>query len=65
MSGDDDDDLYIPSPELVQEVQTPPSEGRNESNARKRVVSPAARKLRIKFKSKPASEPQQPPSEPQ
>ncbi|MFS7962752.1 hypothetical protein Hanom_Chr08g00730251 [Helianthus anomalus] len=64
-SGDDDDDLYIPSPEHVQEVQTPPSEGRKKFSARKRVVSPAARKLKIKFKSKPASEPQQPLSEPQ
>ncbi|MFS7946753.1 hypothetical protein Hanom_Chr06g00540011 [Helianthus anomalus] len=27
-SGDDDDEAYVPSPEHVQEVQTPPSEGR-------------------------------------
>ncbi|KAJ0452579.1 hypothetical protein HanHA300_Chr15g0580511 [Helianthus annuus] len=57
-SGDDDDDLYVLSPEHVQEVQTPPSEGRKKSNARKRVVSPVVRKLKIKLKSKPASEPQ-------
>ncbi|XP_022014011.1 myb-like protein X [Helianthus annuus] len=34
-SGDDNDDLYIPSLEHVQEVQTPPSEDRKKSNARK------------------------------
>ncbi|KAJ0786294.1 hypothetical protein HanOQP8_Chr02g0053681 [Helianthus annuus] len=63
-SGAIDDDLYVPSPEHVQEVQTPPSSGgRKKSNARKHVVSPVARKLKIKMKSKPASEPQQPPSE--
>ncbi|XP_022040684.1 protein PFC0760c-like [Helianthus annuus] len=28
-SGDDDDDLYVPSPEHVQEVQSPPSSGEN------------------------------------
>ncbi|KAM0003428.1 hypothetical protein Hdeb2414_s0284g00856801 [Helianthus debilis subsp. tardiflorus] len=35
-----DDDLYIPSSEHVQEVQTPPSGGRKKASARKRVVSP-------------------------
>ncbi|KAF5759664.1 hypothetical protein HanRHA438_Chr16g0755871 [Helianthus annuus] len=55
-----DDDLYIPSPEHVQEVQTPPSEGRKKSNARKRVVSPKVRKLTIKLNPKHASKPKQP-----
>ncbi|KAJ0752178.1 hypothetical protein HanPI659440_Chr09g0321361 [Helianthus annuus] len=65
-SGDDDDDQYIPSPEHVQEVQTPPSSrGRKKPNTRKRVVSPVVQKLKIKMKSKPTSEAQQPPSEPQ
>ncbi|MFS8026449.1 hypothetical protein Hanom_Chr16g01486831 [Helianthus anomalus] len=45
-------------------VQTPPSEGRNKSTTRKRVQSPAVRKLKIKLKPKPPSEPQQPPSPP-
>ncbi|MFS8033664.1 hypothetical protein Hanom_Chr17g01572221 [Helianthus anomalus] len=58
-SGDDDDDLYIPSPEHVQEVQTPSSEGRKKSSARKRVVSPTVRTLKIKLIPKPAPEPQQ------
>ncbi|XP_022032416.1 intracellular protein transport protein USO1-like [Helianthus annuus] len=35
-----EDELYIPSPECVQKVQTPPSEGRKKSNARKRVEFP-------------------------
>ncbi|KAF5803676.1 hypothetical protein HanXRQr2_Chr06g0274241 [Helianthus annuus] len=57
-ADDDDDEAYIPSPEHVQDVQTPPSSGgRKKSNARKRVVSPAVRKLKIKLKPKPASEP--------
>ncbi|MFS7987653.1 hypothetical protein Hanom_Chr11g01025421 [Helianthus anomalus] len=65
-SADDDDEAYIPSPEHVQDVQTPPSSGgRKKSKARKRVKSPAFRKLKIKLKPKPASEPQQPPPEPQ
>ncbi|MFS7967817.1 hypothetical protein Hanom_Chr09g00790171 [Helianthus anomalus] len=62
----DDDEAYIPSPEHAQDVQTPPSSGgRKKSNARKRVVSPSVRKLKIKLKPKSASEPQQPPPEPQ
>ncbi|KAJ0913219.1 hypothetical protein HanRHA438_Chr06g0283111 [Helianthus annuus] len=64
-SGDDNDDLYIPSPEHVQEVQTPPSSrGRKKSNSRKHVKSPAARRLKILLKSKPIQEPSQPPSTP-
>ncbi|KAM0044406.1 hypothetical protein Hdeb2414_s0010g00352851 [Helianthus debilis subsp. tardiflorus] len=63
--GDDDDGLYIPSPEHVQEVQTPPSSGgRKKSNARKHVKSPATRRLKILLKSKPIQEPSQPPSPP-
>ncbi|MFS7997450.1 hypothetical protein Hanom_Chr12g01141951 [Helianthus anomalus] len=59
-SADDyDDEAYIPSPEHVQDVQTPPSSGRiKKSNARKRVVSPTVRKLRIKMKPKPPPEPE-------
>ncbi|MFS7998644.1 hypothetical protein Hanom_Chr12g01156331 [Helianthus anomalus] len=59
-SGDNDDEAYVPSLEHVLNVQTPPSERIKKSSARKRVVSPAARKLRIKFRSRPAPEPQQP-----
>ncbi|MFS7967443.1 hypothetical protein Hanom_Chr09g00785811 [Helianthus anomalus] len=64
--GDDDDDLYIPSPEHVQDVQTPPSSGgRKKSNERKRVVSPkVAKRLKILLKSKLIQELSQPPSPP-
>ncbi|KAJ0772829.1 hypothetical protein HanOQP8_Chr03g0091921 [Helianthus annuus] len=71
-SADDDDETYVP-PKDVQGVQTPPSGGRKKSTSRKRVVSPAVRKLKIKLKSKPIQElqskppsppPQQPPSPP-
>ncbi|MFS7964121.1 hypothetical protein Hanom_Chr08g00746451 [Helianthus anomalus] len=63
--GDDDDGLYIPSLENVQEVQTPPSSGgRKKSNARKHVKSPATRRLKILLKSKPIQELSQPPSPP-
>ncbi|KAF5804167.1 hypothetical protein HanRHA438_Chr05g0203891 [Helianthus annuus] len=51
-----DDDVYIPSPEHVQEVQTPPSEKTKKSNAMKRVVSPkVVRKMTIKLNPKRAS----------
>ncbi|MFS8034660.1 hypothetical protein Hanom_Chr17g01583781 [Helianthus anomalus] len=61
----EDDDLYIPSPEHVQEVQTPPSEGIKKSNSRKRVVTPkVAKRLKILLKNKPIQEPSQPPSPP-
>ncbi|KAM0043108.1 hypothetical protein Hdeb2414_s0010g00337391 [Helianthus debilis subsp. tardiflorus] len=58
-----DDDLYIPSPEHSQDVQTPPSSGgRKKSNARKRVVTPkVAKRLKILLKNKPIQEPNQPP----
>ncbi|KAJ0956783.1 hypothetical protein HanPSC8_Chr01g0019561 [Helianthus annuus] len=58
----DDDDLYIPSPEHVQEVQTPPSGGGKKSNSRKRVITPAAPRLRILLNAKPIQESSQPPS---
>ncbi|MFS7906664.1 hypothetical protein Hanom_Chr01g00061901 [Helianthus anomalus] len=61
-SVDDEDETYIPTQENVQGVQTPPSGGRKKSTSRKRVQSPAVRKLKIKLKSKPIQEPSQPPS---
>ncbi|KAJ0614679.1 hypothetical protein HanIR_Chr02g0065141 [Helianthus annuus] len=64
-ADDDKDETYIPSPEHVQVEKTPPSGGRKKSNSRKRVLSPAARKLKITLKTKPIQEPQaepQPPS---
>ncbi|MFS7966494.1 hypothetical protein Hanom_Chr09g00774371 [Helianthus anomalus] len=72
-SSKNDDNLSFPSPEHVQDTQTPPSSGgRKKTSARKRdVTSKAARKLTIKLKPKRASKqkqptpPQQPPSEPQ
>ncbi|XP_022040715.1 bromodomain-containing protein 4-like [Helianthus annuus] len=57
-ADDDKDETYVPSPEHVQDVQTPPSAGRRKSTSRKHVQSPAARKLKIKLKTKPTSEPQ-------
>ncbi|KAJ0766220.1 hypothetical protein HanPI659440_Chr08g0313011 [Helianthus annuus] len=64
-SADDDDETYVPTPEHVQGVQTPPSGGRKKSTSRKHVVSPAVRKLKITLKSKPIQEPpNQPPSPP-
>ncbi|KAJ0669036.1 hypothetical protein HanPI659440_Chr17g0696501 [Helianthus annuus] len=65
-SGNDHDDLYVPSLEHVQDVQAPPSSGgRKKSNARKRVVTPkVARRLKVVLKSKPIQEPSQPPSPP-
>ncbi|KAJ0791917.1 hypothetical protein HanOQP8_Chr01g0011371 [Helianthus annuus] len=69
-SEDDKDETYVPSPEHVQDVQTPPSGGRKKSNSRKRVITPTAQRLKIKLKSKPIQETSQPPhqsplSEPQ
>ncbi|KAJ0557266.1 hypothetical protein HanRHA438_Chr07g0309741 [Helianthus annuus] len=63
------DDFYIPSPEHVQDSQTPPSSGgRKKSNARKSVVSPKAarRKLIVKLNPKHASKPKPttPPKQP-
>ncbi|KAF5813716.1 hypothetical protein HanXRQr2_Chr03g0101991 [Helianthus annuus] len=62
-----DDDLYIPSPDHVQDTQTPPSSGgRKKASARKRIVSPKVRKLTIKMDPKRTSKPKQPtPPEPQ
>ncbi|KAF5788844.1 hypothetical protein HanRHA438_Chr09g0375411 [Helianthus annuus] len=55
----DDDDVYVPSPEQVQDVQTPPSSGgRKKSTTRKRVQSQVVRKLKIKLKPKHVQEPQ-------
>ncbi|KAM0063968.1 hypothetical protein Hdeb2414_s0003g00097081 [Helianthus debilis subsp. tardiflorus] len=46
-TDDDKDETYVPSPEHVQNVKTPPSSGgRKKSNARKRVVYPSVRKLK-------------------
>ncbi|KAJ0474686.1 hypothetical protein HanOQP8_Chr15g0590101 [Helianthus annuus] len=55
-SGDDDDETYVP-PEDVQVVAPPSSGGRKKSTSKKRVQSPAVRKLKIKLKSKPIQEP--------
>ncbi|MFS7962567.1 hypothetical protein Hanom_Chr08g00728171 [Helianthus anomalus] len=69
-SGKNDDDLYIPSPDHVQDTPTPPSSGgRKKASARKRVVTPkAAKRLRVLLKNKPIQElnkPPTPPPEPQ
>ncbi|MFS7936156.1 hypothetical protein Hanom_Chr05g00412131 [Helianthus anomalus] len=62
----DDDDVYTPSQENVEDVQTPPSSGgRKKSNARKKVVTPKIKKtLKILLKKKPSQEPSKPPSPP-
>ncbi|KAM0063684.1 hypothetical protein Hdeb2414_s0003g00093891 [Helianthus debilis subsp. tardiflorus] len=48
-ADDDDDETYEPT-EDVQVEKTPPSGGRKKSTTRKRVVSPAVRKLKITLK---------------
>ncbi|XP_022007236.1 DNA ligase 1-like [Helianthus annuus] len=64
-SSDDDDKTYVP-PEDVQVVKSPSSGGRKKSTSRKRVGTPAARKLRFKLKIKPIQDQQtQPTPEPQ
>ncbi|KAJ0951662.1 hypothetical protein HanPSC8_Chr02g0062881 [Helianthus annuus] len=50
-ADDDKDETYVSSPEHVQDVQTPPSEGRKKSTSRKRVVTPTTRKLKITLKN--------------
>ncbi|MFS8035277.1 hypothetical protein Hanom_Chr17g01591201 [Helianthus anomalus] len=62
-----DDDLYIPSPDEVQDSQTPPSGGRKKTCARKSVVSPRAarKKLILRLpKRTPKTKSSQPPSPP-
>ncbi|KAM0013409.1 hypothetical protein Hdeb2414_s0044g00742851 [Helianthus debilis subsp. tardiflorus] len=65
-SGKNDDDLYIPSPDHLQDTPTPPSsEGRKKPSARKRVVTPKiAKRLKVLLKNKPIQEPSKPPSPP-
>ncbi|XP_021980618.1 bromodomain-containing protein 4-like [Helianthus annuus] len=70
-SSDDADETYVPS-ENVQVVSPPSSGGRKKSTSRKRIQTPAARKLKLKLKINPPSEPQtkppsqsKPPSSPQ
>ncbi|KAJ0430301.1 hypothetical protein HanRHA438_Chr17g0829751 [Helianthus annuus] len=61
---DDDDETYVP-PENVEVVKSPSSGGRKKSTSRKRVTTPAARKLKFRLKTKPTSESQnKPPSPP-
>ncbi|MFS7979691.1 hypothetical protein Hanom_Chr10g00930681 [Helianthus anomalus] len=63
-SADDNDETYVPL-ENVEIVKSPSSGGRKKSTSRKRVTTPATRKLIFKLKTKPASEPQnKPPSPP-
>ncbi|MFS7967797.1 hypothetical protein Hanom_Chr09g00789961 [Helianthus anomalus] len=56
-SGDDNDETYVP-PENIQVVKSPSSVGRKKSTSRKRVATPAARKLKFKLKINPPTEPQ-------
>ncbi|MFS7997627.1 hypothetical protein Hanom_Chr12g01143991 [Helianthus anomalus] len=69
-SADDDDETYVP-PENVQVISPTSSGGGKKSTSRKRVLTPAARKLKFKLKipptepqSKPPSPQSQPPSPP-
>ncbi|MFS7993093.1 hypothetical protein Hanom_Chr12g01090041 [Helianthus anomalus] len=63
-SADDDDETYVP-PENIQVVSPPSSGGRKKSTSRKRVLTPAARKLKFKFKINPPTKSQsKPPSPP-
>ncbi|KAM0051014.1 putative methyltransferase [Helianthus debilis subsp. tardiflorus] len=62
-SAGDDDESYVPE-ENVQGITPPSSGGRKKSTSRKRVQTPAARKLKFKLKKNSSSEPQQPPSPP-
>ncbi|MFS7977564.1 hypothetical protein Hanom_Chr10g00905411 [Helianthus anomalus] len=63
-STDDDDETYVP-PENAQVVSPPSSGGRKKSTSRKRVITPASRKLKFTFKINPPTEPQsKPPSPP-
>ncbi|MFS7919293.1 hypothetical protein Hanom_Chr03g00211051 [Helianthus anomalus] len=59
----DDDETYVPL-EDIQDEKTPSSGGRKKSTSRKRVRTPAARKLKFKLKINPPSEPQYKPSSP-
>ncbi|XP_022042342.1 bromodomain-containing protein 4-like [Helianthus annuus] len=65
-SADDDDETYVP-PEDVQVEKTPSSGGTKKSTSRKRVSTPAARKLKFKLnlKSIQGPQPPSPPPEPQ
>ncbi|KAM0021314.1 hypothetical protein Hdeb2414_s0024g00649531 [Helianthus debilis subsp. tardiflorus] len=66
-SRDDDDETYIP-PENVPVVTSPYSGSRKKSTSRKRVSTPAARRLKFKLKvnqpPKPQNQPSPPPRQP-
>ncbi|KAJ0626350.1 hypothetical protein HanHA89_Chr01g0012201 [Helianthus annuus] len=55
--------MYVP-PENVQIVSPPSSRGRKKSTSRKHVLTPAARKLKFKFKINPPTESQSKPPSP-
>ncbi|MFS7890127.1 hypothetical protein Hanom_Chr00s000007g01615141 [Helianthus anomalus] len=57
-SDEEESDIYVEAERWIKENYDP--RDKEKSTSRKHVVSPAVRKLKIKVKPKPASEPQQP-----